>query len=57
MEKTDEDYVKELRAMYGEDYGRDGFMSEQLGGQGFGGKKNVKDTELYDTLGVKPDAS
>ena len=48
--------MKELREKYGDDYGREGLL-EEMKNELSGGQKKVKDTELYDRLGVKPDAT
>lgn len=51
---SDEDFVAELKAKYGADYGS---RSNPFGEAAAQMKKEVKDTQLYDALGVSPNAS
>ena len=51
---SDEDFVAALKKKYGEDYGK---QSNPFKDATESAKKTVKDTQLYDTLGLSPDAS
>ena len=54
MSISDEDFIADLRKKYGENYGKEPNPFKEAAGAA---KKTVKDTQLYDTLGLSPDAS
>jgi DnaJ-class molecular chaperone len=54
LEKTDEQFMEELKAKGGISSFGNPFTDAQ---KEMGGSRDVKDTELYDVLGVKPSAT
>ena len=55
MDKSDEEFLEELKAKQGGDFSSTGNPFSQAKKQM--GKKDVKDTEFYDILGVSPNAT